>query len=1584
MHVLEKIPVNPFRVIRFITGALRHLPAAGLALAISTTAQAALIVAEGFSYAGQADNTPLGTAFNGGTGLGGSWSGNGRYRSTGLAFSDLAVAGGCVQSSGSDLFYRPLNVSKTGTIWGSFLFQSVSTVDASTTLLSYIVSKQANGRDFNAFTSFAVTPKRYGGAEGDIRLGGNTPEPQALQNFGGTVVTQGVTHLVLFKVENLLASGAATAANQTITSWILNEAQYDNFKSGGLTEGELNAASQGAGATNVMQRTTLTASQKASFSVNDFLSLQSNNTGDFMNDEFRFSDASLAEVAPLAAPAANIGAFGPGATVGPLIAGASAISWTVPFGTDVSNLVATYTNSVGSSCPRFSGTAQNFTNPVPYVITSSDSLVTNTYTVTVTVAPASSACDILTLDLPSGAGVIDQVAKTIVLTVPGSPGISSLSPTYTLSPFATCSPVSGTNLNFTSPQSYTVTAQNGITQKTYTVRAQTYQAWAYSASLFILTTPDGANIPAGATETNFPVLVRLNQYSLDFSQIKAGGADLRFATAAGVPMDYEIEQWDGVAKTAAIWVRVPTITGNARQEIKMYWGKGDAVSESSGPAVFNATNGYRCVMHMNGTVADATGSNSPVNNGATPTVAVIGSTSMNLGTGSIDASNVTNLQSGTNATSTGEVWIRARQISSGYSVPLGWGNKNNLAYGWDVWTNQIGFWGSPKALPAPLTCWGATRVAGSTALVAQQWYHVTYTSLNGVGRIYVNGMLDSTGSGGGTPNTTNPQVISLNAGGGGGDADVDEARISSVARSAAWVKMAYENQKPLQTLLGSVVQPASMLSVTPSSATINEGATSFLTAQAGGAQKVYWIEKKNGIDTVIGTDQLTLPVSTGRVSGNQNYVIQFKAIYAASVQTVDIPITVSEFIPDPLFTLTGPSTWDGRQTITLTPNISNLAALQANGVANLTYTWNVAGCAVTKTITTGTATVPGAMTLTRSQGSGPLTVTLVLNNGGTPVTVSKTITVTEPATDAWVQRTPGANEIPVNGQFYARDDSGTGKLYYQGTQSGSPAAVFLKVYTTDTGSDVLYNTYRQPLVGSTYSFIAPLAAGRVTYKVQYGTTNGGNDTVLNTVTNILCGDAYIIEGQSNALSIDNGVPIDVPSPWIRTYGNNGGWSNAVNKGGDAPIGVWGFIFAKRLLAEYNIPICIINGAIGGTRIDQHRPNPADHSLALGSDAIYANLYNRLVGAKLTHGIRALLWHQGEADQGAGGVDGGYNYKFWQQYFIDISTSWKQDFPNLSKYYVFQIWPAACGESFPTNNLLREVQRNLSLQYSNMRLMSTIGFTPPDCHYDLAGYQDFSDRISALVKQDFYGFEPSSVFTAPNLRKAYFTTAAQNEVTLVFDQELALWNPGVPNLLFLDDVGGKVASGSVTGNIMKLQLSQVSTAKKITYLKGEAGFNQANLILGKNSIAALTFADVPIELPIPSVSYASWAATSAQGLSAGVNDGPSDDPDHDGISNLLEFTLGGSPMMASTSVLPKLAVESGSWVFAYDRSDFSLGANTTQVVEYGSDLTGWTPLITIPATSAGIVTIEPGTPSDRVKVVLPSGPNRQFARLKVTR
>ena len=63
-----------------------------------------------------------------------------------------------------------------------------------------------------------------------------------------------------------------------------------------------------------------------------------------------------------------------------------------------------------------------------------------------------------------------------------------------------------------------------------------YPAWQHSGSIFVLTTPDGADLPAAAVVEDFPLLVRLNKDWFDFTQAKAGGEDVRFSTSTGATL----------------------------------------------------------------------------------------------------------------------------------------------------------------------------------------------------------------------------------------------------------------------------------------------------------------------------------------------------------------------------------------------------------------------------------------------------------------------------------------------------------------------------------------------------------------------------------------------------------------------------------------------------------------------------------------------------------------------------------------------------------------------------------------------------------------------------------------------------------------------------------------------------------------------------------------------------------------------------------------------------------------------------------------------------------------------------------------
>jgi hypothetical protein len=131
-------------------------------------------------------------------------------------------------------------------------------------------------------------------------------------------------------------------------------------------------------------------------------------------------------------------------------------------------------------------------------------------------------------------------------------------------------------------------------------------------------------------------------------------------------------------------------------------------------------------------------------------------------------------------------------------------------------------------------------------------------------------------------------------------------------------------------------------------------------------------------------------------------------------------------------------------------------------------------------------------------------------------------------------------------------------------------------------------------------------------------------------------------------------------------------------------------------------------------------------------------------------------------------------------------------------------------------------------------------------------------------------------------------------------------------------------------------------------------------------------------PIPS----SIPSCPAQGLTAGDNDGPLDDPDFDGIVNLLEFVLHGNPLSPDTGNLPDLVPSgAGTWRFEYDRNKDS-SPGVTQIVEYTDDLKIWTK-VTIPPSTSDSVIITSGTNTDQVSVAIPALGPSGFVRLSVS-
>ena len=112
------------------------------------------------------------------------------------------------------------------------------------------------------------------------------------------------------------------------------------------------------------------------------------------------------------------------------------------------------------------------------------------------------------------------------------------------------------------------------------------------------------------TLTNFPALVTLstNISGFDYGQFGSpNGADLRFTDAGGTnALNYEVENWN-TSGESPVWVQVPEISGPT-DFITAYWGQTNTTSPQYSQDGSTWSEGYELVLHLNGDVNDSVSS----------------------------------------------------------------------------------------------------------------------------------------------------------------------------------------------------------------------------------------------------------------------------------------------------------------------------------------------------------------------------------------------------------------------------------------------------------------------------------------------------------------------------------------------------------------------------------------------------------------------------------------------------------------------------------------------------------------------------------------------------------------------------------------------------------------------------------------------------------------------------------------------------------------------------------------------------------------------------------------------------------------
>jgi len=336
-------------------------------------------------------------------------------------------------------------------------------------------------------------------------------------------------------------------------------------------------------------------------------------------------------------------------------------------------------------------------------------------------------------------------------------------------------------------------------------------AWKKSAKVQLNTTSSGANIQD--TVYNFPIVIKLNATTFDFSQARTNGEDLLFTKPDGTPLAFEIERWDANAKLAEVWVKIDTIFGNnATQYITMHWNNPNAASVSSGASVFDTSAGFVGVWHLGehtGSLSDATiNKHTGSRNGKQAWVqGCVGDGQHFSGSG--DYTDLGNIGNPGMSSFSVSAWVKL-STSKGYRTLISKSNGTtpSALYGWTV---ELGPDGELIIFMATGSGeWGETGtfvlsskgVGAITDTIA--WHHIAVTidrSGNSGCKVYIDGSdVSDTPAGGditsiGSLINTVPLRIGAES---DGDAPwvggIDECTIARTVRPAAWIRLCYINQ----------------------------------------------------------------------------------------------------------------------------------------------------------------------------------------------------------------------------------------------------------------------------------------------------------------------------------------------------------------------------------------------------------------------------------------------------------------------------------------------------------------------------------------------------------------------------------------------------------------------------------------------------------------------------------------------------------------------------------------------------------------------------------------------------------------------
>ncbi len=493
------------------------------------------------------------------------------------------------------------------------------------------------------------------------------------------------------------------------------------------------------------------------------------------------------------------------------------------------------------------------------------------------------------------------------------------------------------------------------------------------------------------------------------------------------------------------------------------------------------------------------------------------------------------------------------------------------------------------------------------------------------------------------------------------------------------------------------------------------------------------------------------------------------------------------------------------------------------------------------------------------------------------------------------------DSIPSKYQLYPRNafDNDSAIVQIKGNETGGG---FDSITVDIKRNGIFWRQFSQTLTYNnnvaSFSLSPKIYADTVEFQFIIKFWTGGTAFQDALIDSVVCGDVYLIQGQSNAQADIYATFTSYQSQWVRSFGTTTD-RNGLNRNGIAAttldtlwglaqadsinshlaVGIWGLKLGDLISSNQGIPVCIINGSPGGTDIKQHQRNDANPT---DLTTVYGRLLYRVQHANLSPDVKALIWWQGESNSSSVVQANTYANKF-----PPLRADWRTDYANIQKIYTTQIYAGyASGTAGTEGGLLRERQRQLAQADPGTEIMTANALRTliNNAHFDQHGYETYANRVYNQIRRDFYNATDTVEVDPPNITKAFFTSPQKDVLVLEFgNANLMVWQNDTTigaNTYFLKDYfylhnsSGSidtsiVSTGQVFGNKVRLALTQSSSAVSVTYLPNRYYNNTTTSYLGpwlRNSrgIPALSFKEFVIDTvlgddPLP-ITLSSFSAT----------------------------------------------------------------------------------------------------------------------------